>query len=428
MPTHPLRNLLHLALACVLALPLHAGTAYFSFTAGDGGGAASVTIDPTSGEIRDIRVLGGVTTFPDAKKFAVTGNGEFLMLTSDEHEQIHVYRLDQPDAAPQVFTLSETNEDVTPGDDAFFLTLRRGRFAMVDPAAGNVTWTKNVRKQLDPEGHKGESALILDDGRTALVTFQKDSDTRKGSRIVVFDLQPPRVRHDLQLPRDRPELHIDGNEKEQGPSPELIFAASASNTLVYSMDLYGGLGFMDLDAALQGRIENHSRISTALDGSWGTAFPDRGTMITINDREHVLISNASEDGGYVLVDVATREIRQKFPSPSGGEHPIWFEELQLLASGPSGKVKSRAYDGLEKDRDAKPALHLFNVAPLADGGLVGFEEIDLDSPVAAMTRVGKFLIVFTRDSEVLVFDPATREMPARRATPGPASRVAIRRH
>jgi len=409
------------------ACSLHAATAYFSFAAGDGGGAAVLSLDGSTGKIYDIQVLGGVTTFVDAKKLAVTGNGKFLILTSDEHQQVNVHRLETPDAAPQVFSLAAATEDVTPAGETFFLTLSRGRFNILDPARGNITWTWNARNELNPPGHKGESAIILAGGHTALASFQKDSETRRGSRIVVFDLQRTRFLHDIQLPRDRPQLHIDGNPKEQGPNPELLFAATASNTLVYSMDLYGGLGFMDLDAALQGRMENHSRISTALDGSWGTAFPDRGTLFAIDDREYLLISNASEDGGYVLVDIAAREIRQKFPSPSGGEHPVWFAESSLLASGPSGKVKSRSYGGLEKERDAKPALHLFDVAPLVGGGSVGFEEITLPAPIAAMARVGRFLIVFTRDSEVLVFDPKTKSLIDRRPTPGRANRVAITR-
>jgi len=409
------------------SIPLHGETVYFSFGTPEGGGAASVEIDAGTGKISGVRVLGDVTTFRDAKKLAVTGDGKFLLLTSDLHEQNNLYRLDAPDAPPRVFTLEATNEEIAPAEHVFFLNLSRGRFSVLDPAAGNVTWTWNARRELDPPGHKGESARVLADGHTVLATFQKDGDGREGSRIVVFDLRGPRFLHDIRLPRDRPDLHIEGNPKEQGPNPELIFAATASNTLVYSMDLYGGLGFMDLDAALGGRIANHTRISTASDGSWGTAFPDRGTFFTHGGREWLLISNASENGGYALVDVEKREIRHHLPSPSGGEHPVWFGEFALLASAPSGKIKSRTYDGLEKDRDAKPSLHIFDIAALADGGVPGFEEVPLDSPVSAMARAGRHLVVFTRNAEVLVIEPATRRILDRRATPGRASRVAIHR-
>ena len=50
---------------------------------------------------------------------------------------------------------------------------------------------------------------------------------------------------DVRLPRTHPELHIEGNLKEQGPSPEIVLVSEQTNTLLVTLDLYGAVAMMD---------------------------------------------------------------------------------------------------------------------------------------------------------------------------------------
>ncbi len=200
----------------------------------------------------------------------------------------------------------------------------------------------------------GEGVFFLPTGNLALVTFQKDNSkgTRFGSRVVVFDTDKVESKYDLQLPRNHPECNIEGNLKEHGPNPEVAFIAPKSDTLALTLDLYGAIAFTKLSSALEGKWENLEYISCAQDGSFGNAFPDRGCLFETGGKEHLLISNASPNGGLVLFDVAAHKVEQKFAASAGAENPVFLSRSQKVVTCISGKIKTRA--GEKQDKIYKP--------------------------------------------------------------------------
>jgi hypothetical protein len=352
------------------------------------------------------------------------------VLTSENHEKVRIFDTRDAGAAFRDITLSQAVSDVCPAPKRVFLAGEDGLFVWLDPNSGETTNEWNARKSLDPPGHKGESVVWYEPKSLALASFQKDGKKgRQGSRVLVFDPRTSAPLHDLRLPRDRPDLHIEGSEKEQGPNPELIFTSERSNTLLITLDLYGALAFADLDAALEGKLENYETLSTAMDESWGSAFPDRALLFERGGKDWILISNASAEGGLVLFDVAERKRLAAFPAPAGAEHPVELRRAGLVATVVSGKAKARAEEGkLSKEIGARPLLLLIDIKALDEGGEPVMREVPLEeicTGIRVVTGPDKeWLLLAGADGQMRVMDPLSGEIVARMAGPGTPVRFA----
>jgi hypothetical protein len=264
----------------------------------------------------------------------------------------------------------------------------------------------------------------------ALATLQKDGKNgRKGSRLLVFHPQESAPLHDIYLPRDRPDLHMKGNEKEQRPNPELIFISDRTNTLLITLDLYGALAFADLDAAMEGKLQNYETRSTAIDESWGSAFPDRGLLFERGGKDWLLVSNASADGGLVLFDVAKRKRVAAFPAPAGTEDPVELRRAGIVATVVSGKVKARTADGkLSKEIRAHPLLILIHIKSLNEGSEPVMRRVPLEEICMGIRVVAgpdkEWLLLAGDNGQMLVMDPLSGEIVSRMAGPGKFIRFA----
>jgi len=367
------------------------------------------------------------------KKVAVSEDGKHLIVTSEETKGAWFYELSPTPAFRSALEIGEATSEIDSLGDHALLLADKGLFYWIDLSSGKIANQWNSRTGLTPSGNKGEDVTFLPEKNLAFVSFQKDSKEgkHKGSRVVLLDLQTFTPQADLLLPREFPNLNIAQSKKEQGPNPEMIFLAPKSDTLILSLDLYGGIGFANLDAALHGDLKNVDYVSSAPDGAWGTAFPDRGLLFESGKKDFLLISNASNNGGIVLFDVAQRKVVQSFEAKAGAEPPILLPKSKKAVTVLSGKVKKRAKAGLEKTLSPGNDLLVFDLAPLANGGKAKLERISFEKPVVRVEAIDpensdRLLLALGVDaSEFVIYDLATRKELTHEPAKGPVNRIAV---
>jgi len=408
------------------------GASFFYTCGGENGKITLVEVENDTGTVTRHESLNAELP-SDPKKLAVSADGNNVVITSEQSQKVAVVQVNPDVQLLATLDVDEATSDVCPWNDFAILAAEHGAFYKINLKNGEIAKTWNARQGLTPSGHKGESILPLPDKSLALVSFQKDSKKGKhlGSRLVVLDLDSFSAKYDLQLPRDHPELHVQGNEKEQGPNPEVVLIAPKSDTVILTLDLYGGIAFAKLSSALDGKLEKLQYVSSALDGSWGKSFPDRASLFEVGGKEYLLVSNASPDGGLALFDVANRKVIQKFEAASGCETPILLQASSRLVTSVSGKIKSRDAGKVEKSSSPENDLLVFDVASLADGREAKVERIAFDKPVMLVESINPLkndlllLVLGDTESEILVYDLAARKILHREPAKGKISRIAV---
>lgn len=408
---------------------LPAATFFYTFGTNEGG-VASFTVTP-DGQLTRHQTEPG-TGLSKPRKLAVSDDQKRVLVVSEESPMGWIYRLDQPADPLGLLEFGEpTTEAKALGDHALVMA-DKGFFYWFDLTSGQIERKWNSRDGLTPPGHKGEDILFLPEKNLAMVSFQKDSKKgHKGSRLVLFDLTTFTPKADLQLPREYPSLNIPKSKKEQGPNPEMMFAAPKSNTLAVTLDLYGAIAFADLDAALNGEWKNLAYVPSSPDGKWGLSFPDRGTLLELGGKEYLLIANAAENGGLVLFDVEKRKIVQWFRAEAGAETPVYLPKAKKVVTVISGKMKQRTPDGLEKDTAPGKELLVLDVAPLESGGKATFERIPFPETVVKVEAIepetSTVLLLVTGNNDLVTYDLAARKELAREPAKGPVNRMAVLR-
>ncbi|MCC5843820.1 MAG: hypothetical protein JJU05_06160 [Verrucomicrobia bacterium] len=334
-------------------------TLYYAFQTDAGGGIARLRADPVSGELLEHERL-----FVDAragaiKKVTVSGSGRYLAANMEEvRHKNNMAVMDLDTGEVRFFDFRREVDHVQFFGENLYIGTTAGGLFRLNPEAGTFEAHWDFREILDPSGRRPENFFLDEEGNIFWVSFQKDSDSHnhRGSRIVGIDLHTDTVISDLQLPRDRPELHYDPEVRgrEAGPSPEVLHVSSEHNLLWVTLDLYGGIGFADLDAARQGELKNWTVLSTAPDESWGTAFPDRVGRFQFMNRELLAVANASDPGGLVIFDVESRRIVQRLDVPGGLSTLHFLPVVNRVVSGTPGKIKARGPDRLLNESTPRP--------------------------------------------------------------------------
>ncbi len=399
---------------------LSAASFYYT-TTGTDAPVGELRLEPVTGGVLLHRELGRMD---HPRKLAVDREATKLVVTSEETSEVRIYDLSESSPVPPVvLALDEPTGDVLAGDGMAVIAAEKGFFYRLDLSRGEISHRWSSRGTLKPSGHKGESLYFSPDEKLILSTFQKDSSSgkHKGSRLIALDPNDLTLKFDLQLPRDREDLHYSNNVKETGPNPELLFFAPEQNTLALSLDLYGAIAFTDLAAAMKGRWSGYSALPSSPDDSWGMAFPDRGCVARLGKRTFLLVSNASENGGIALFDFGKREKLQAFPAEAGAEHPVYLSGLQKAVTVLSGKVKSRGPGELNNDPGTPGQdLLVVDLSPLETGGEATLERIPVGTAVnrilALDAETSPLILLGTTDRRFLIFDVEKRglvgEVPA----------------
>lgn len=432
------RRLAVRAIASVALLPGHLladiQEVAYSFTDDDGGGIAIVQIDDAAGKI-----VGGRTLFHDddccePQKVRSAAGGRILVVTNESEDDPGLFLTGTAPSTPlRHVRLSGVPDELRVTGSFGLVTCDDDTLAWVDLARGRVARGWSAEYQLRPPGNAPEDVLIFAQGQRALVSFQKDSKkgVKFGSRMALIRLPDMETMADLRLPRNRPDLHIAGSNKEQGPSPEVMLVSESTNTLLVTLDLYGAVALMDWSSAKEGQITGLTYVPTSLDGSWGNAFPDRVSLIEVGGHPYALVCNAGEAGGAVLVDLPQRRIARKWKVPPGLEKPVYLDQHRLAVSVCSGKIKRRARDGLEKDEEPRRTIYFFDFAGPIDAPHAHLQEVPLDVFARRLTAVasptGRFVLIASGREEkimdqLLLLDAVKKEVLDRVRAAGDISR------
>ncbi len=340
----------------------------YSFARDGGGGVVVVEVDTATGKILDQRILFESAKCTNPEKLRRNAaRKQFLLTNETSNEQgPHLFVIDD-DGQPRVrsLVLPEMPDEVRVAGDLAVATCEGDWLALVDLDSGEVAGKWNVEDILDPPGNGPQDVCFAADGQHVAVSFQKDSGSgkKRGSRIAIFRVPDFDLVADAQLPRNKPELHNAENNKEKGPGSEVIHISEQNNTIIVTLDLYGAVAVADWKPLLDGQPVTWSYLSTATDGSWGTAFPDRMSVFQLDGREVALVTNAGETGGVALLDVKAREIVWRRETPSGLEAPVYIPAVRKAYAVCSGKTKQRRPDETEKTFRPQRGVYLCDFSP-----------------------------------------------------------------
>lgn len=433
MPYHSAfnRRCLWLApiVACVLLLLLPTrsdAVIYYTFAAESGGGIALLDIDAQTTEVRRHEVLFSEPGFTKPHKLAVSHDQQTLIMVNESTEQnAAIVRLEEGESAQvQLLTVNGVPDAVVVFGKYALIGADKGHLALVDLDKAEVVRAVNTREMLKPAGHKVEDIVIAPDQSYAVLSLQKDQKGQKslGNRLVLIKLPSLEVICDLQLPRTRPALHNPNNDTEQGPGPEVIVLSPKTNRLGVSLDFYGGFALTDLDAALRGKPGPVDYVSTAPDGAWGTAFPDRLCVIphpTNAGAELIVVLNSGDVGGGCVIDLAAKSVVTRFEAPHGLETPTYIPAARVVATSHAGKHKAIAPDKVEKTYAPSGQVLLYHVSNLESFGSP--KVVDLPGPVNRLVAIDP-----TRSSLVaVVFDGPTGKDAATDAKRAKGSQLAL---
>ncbi len=334
---------------------------YYTYKKGMGGGVAAVVVHPNTGKIIRQEVLGESPLFVNPHKIKVSECGNYLLATSQHEAVNNIFLADLRNKTHKFLSVPRNPDDIGTHGCLFFVGAEEQSAYTICGEKQKTIVHWNGKHQLYPEGRRIEYVSTTPDG-AAWTSWQKDSGSgrRKGSRVVVIDIASGRTIADLHIPRAMPHLNL-ADMKEQGPNPEIIYPSVKTNTLLLSMDLYGGIAMADLDAAQKGRWQNLTYHNTDPTKKWGTAFPDRGILYPTKNNDFALIANAGKNGGAVWIDLRRRQIVQTLNTPAGLEAPVIVANGRFLAAPVPGKSKSRFFGELMEGRKPQSVLYTFEV-------------------------------------------------------------------
>jgi hypothetical protein len=431
-----LRTLTFLALSGLLALagPAQSAELAYSFRTAAGGGVALLSVDEASGAVRSHQVLFEDSRCALAKKVRFSSDGSRVLLTVETEDKPYaLLARSSAKGEPLVVTLPEPCDEARAAGDHFVVTCEKGKLALVDAREGKVERVWKGHDELKPPSSDPEDVIVADlDGQSCvLATFQKDKKDGKyqGNRIAILELPRMDTLAELALPRDRPELHLAGNSGLQGPCPEVVVALPSENAILVTLDLYGAVGIMDLDAALEGRLAHYAVLPTAPDGKWGNSFPDRAASIPGPDGSlRVLVTNAGRAGGAVLIEPAARRLAATWATPPGLEAPEWVAPLEAAVAVCTGKLKFRGPDAVEKELHPRSELYLLALGKRA-GRKGTVRTFELKAPtragIALRPASSRFVVVALEaagDDRLVVVDGANGKIAAELAAAGQVQR------
>ena len=390
----------------------------YSFSRDGGGGVVVVQLDTTTGEIADQRIVAESPKCTNPEKVRRAGRNQ-LILTNETSDPAgpHLFLIEEADV-PQVrsLVLPATPDEVRANGGFAVSTCDEDWVARVEFNSAKVVGKWNAKDFMNPPGNGPQDVFFLSDGQHVVLSFQKDSKKgkNKGSRIGVFRLPNLNLVADARLPRTKPELNVKGNKKESGPGPEVIHVSKQNNTIVVTLDLYGAVAIANWDHLLAGKAD-WLYLSTAMDGSWGNAFPDRMSVFEVSDREVALVANAGTGGGMALLDIKAREFIWQRNSPPGLEAPVYVPQVRKAYSVCSGKTKWRGEKEVEKDYHPQKGIYVCDFSSRQAVRDQQIEQIPTELLMYRITDVGEdepwLLLAGGKDSPdtIMVLDARTGE-------------------
>ncbi len=216
----------------------------YSFSDEDSGGAALAQIDVESGRILSNQVLFDSSECLEPLKIRQSADRRTVVVTNlaEAGPQLMLWSANEPNDVTPI-RLPSVPDEVRLTPRHALLTLKEDAVAAVDLVPPHHVLVRELDKLLKPPANAPEDLVVDASGKFVVVSFQKDSSSgkKKGNRLVVLKQSDLSVVADLPLPRNYPDLHIQGNPKEAGPGPEVICISPTTDTLAVTLDLYGAV-------------------------------------------------------------------------------------------------------------------------------------------------------------------------------------------
>ena len=389
----------------------------YSFVDGDTGGVAVLEVDVKTGKIVGQKKLFASTSAGKAGKLRIYDRDQGLVLLNPSKNGPHLFLARMDGRSPvKPITLSAKPDELRVGGEMAIATCEKDRIVVIDLKRGVQKEEWDADKLLDPPGNEAEDVLVSVKHQVAVLSFQKDGakGNKLGSRVVILRLSDHKVVADLRLPRDRPGLHIPGDNTAQGPCPEVLFVSEPVDRLIATLDLYGAVAIMDWKSATMGELKHLTYLSTAPDETWGTAFPDRAMLVYLGGNPYSLVCNSGKIGGSAIVSLRNREIVWRAHTPPGLEKPIYVGPVRKAFSVCSGKTKQRKGNKITKTMNPKPGVYVFDLSSAAAVKRKKVEVIPSDQPLLKITlTTSKKWLVLAGGAEkadtLYVFDPRKKQ-------------------
>jgi len=389
------------------------------------GGVAIVEVNEETGNIGHHAIICEDSRLSMAKKVRYNAAADRVGIINEGEEPPFVF-LSKTSPPSLVGTADVDNlcDELRVYKRYFVTSCDKGEIVLFKGVDGSEQKTFKAKKELSPPGNRPEDIVVLKNRAEpvvvkdmtepavesnsgnevkktdiAIVSFQKDNKSGKkiGNRIIALSLPELKLKGDVLIPRNHPELHVAGNHKLSGPGPEVLLVSEETNTVLTTLDFYGAIGMMDLDGVIKGNLKNYRSFSLDKEGKWGTAFPDRACLVNINGHHFALITNAGLNGGTNLIDLETRTIVRRFNTPPGLEAPSYLPSCMTAVSVCSGKTKYRKGNEIIKEYHPDKKLYTFDFS-----GLSGSDVSAITLSTTNIRIEGKALIGVNKETSPLV--------------------------
>lgn len=404
-----------IVVATLFAEPLQIAYCYSKESSG---GIAVVSIDDQSGKILHQSVVYESAHCLVPKKLRATDDGRTYLLTHDSDTLPLVFVVDTVDTrSSKLVELPARPDELRIAGPLAIVTCGQDWVVTIDINSRSILGMWDCGKILKPRGNGPQDVLITPDRRYAAVSFQKDSRSGKkwGGRIVLFELPGMNVRSDILLARDYRDWQIDPRIRSSGPGPEVMFLDERADRFLVTLDHYGAVAIMKWSELVAGKLSTIDYLPTSADGSWGVSFPDRGTMFHVSGKPYCLVTNASEQGGAVVIDLVQANVIARFATPPGVDTPCYIPELRAAFAVCPGKTKHREGDEVVKEYFPRNELFVFGFsAPsLPEATLTKLSRPHNLFALGVLSRANAspyFVLASgkNRADTLITFDPATR--------------------
>ncbi len=319
-------------------------------------------------------------------------DGRTLVGLNEDDDNPHVIALDtaaQPPSARIIPTPDRPRYFTLHGDHAL-VAGHEGQIHWISLSKGAVETSADPSQEKKIPSVRPEGLLIKKDGTLAAATCMQDSPSSKalGGRVAILELPSLKLKKDLFLPREFNDLNFSKGSKDRGPLPHLLLASPETNTIAIFCRLYGAVALADLDAFWNGEWKNFKYVPTALSGKIGEGRPEIGQIFEVDGVSYLFVSNSSEEGGLVFIDLKKREVAGTSAYGARGlNYGSYLPESRKFAAVLTGVKWSRGENELVRKHDDGQDLLVFDLSVLGQNPEIPVTAFPLGAYVYNMLAV-----------------------------------------
>lgn len=362
----------------------------------DGGGLAEITVDPEAGKITGQRSVFHSPGNPMIEELVASDDGRLLALSNRQKDARSLYVLErQGDALnPRAFRvdLPQRADHLALSGRQIAAVGHKGEVYRIDAGRpGIVAGSVDLKRVLDiQDGSLGACVFSPDENHLLVLVGADSSDgRRRGGRIVVLNWPRLTVAHDIELPRDHPDLHYPEGSRERNPMPVAISLLPETNTAAIALSLYGAVALTDLDSLVSdGRLAGYTLLPTSENAEFGEGFPTILFPVVAAGRRLLLADNSGGTGGIAVLDPATRTRIAWLDTGLTSMGRFSMVDATRGVGNRAGVASKRGTDSTISSHSEQSNLVVIDFSPLQSGGQPDAQILDFEDYVYFSTPVG----------------------------------------